>query len=690
MTDHRVAAAPVRHQRPSPDAAFHYGVAYYPEHWTAAEREQDAVRMRDAGITVVRMGEFAWDVWEPAPGRYAFALFDEVIATLARHGIRTFLGTPTAAPPRWLTQQHPDMLRQTADGQRTGHGGRQHVNPLHPIFRAASRDLVQALADHYAPNPHVIGWQIDNEFHCVGITDYSDLTAAAYQAWLRRHYRDIAHLNAAWGTHFNASWYDDFADIPLPERDRPDHYPPHPGQLLEFHRFVSDVTCERQHEQVEILRTAQPAWRLFHNGCLRHLNYWQLSGELDWLGIDLYPAFGGEGIAARDWTAMKLETARAHSGSFLVPELASGPGGSRARRLPTPAPGQMRMWTWQCIAHGADGILHFRWRTCRAGAEIHWHGVLDHDDVPRRRYTELQQTAREIQPIAPLLAGTVAVVSIGVLIDAVSDDAHEAVTQQLPAPRHQAETLLSALLARHLPAGLVHAQDAWTDLEVLFLPSFPHIDADLADRLAHFVGRGGTLLATAGTGCCTASNAALDRSPPSPLQHLFGARLEEQGLTTANEVEIELDDGARLAAPHGYEWFSLSADTATVLGTWRRSPQLPTDHLSPAATGHPALTEMPRGQGRALLLGTWLTPQSAPVLIDWLATRLQWTPLVQAPAEVTARQRANSERTLSFLINHSPRPARVDCGPSGHDPWTHQPLTWPLTLPPFGMQLIEH
>ena len=38
---------------------FLFGVAYYPEHWPESYWEQDATRMQDCGVNVVRMAEFA-------------------------------------------------------------------------------------------------------------------------------------------------------------------------------------------------------------------------------------------------------------------------------------------------------------------------------------------------------------------------------------------------------------------------------------------------------------------------------------------------------------------------------------------------------------------------------------------------------------------------------------------------------
>jgi beta-galactosidase len=125
-----------------------------------------------------------------------------------------------------------------------------------------------------------------------------------------------------------------------------------------------------------------------HNGTFGDMDYWRFAADLDFFAVDVYPGFAGPMPTSSFWAAYKNEECRAASGGYIIPEQQGGPGGQRAYLHPTPRPGQMRLWAYQGIAHGADGILHFRWRTCRFGTEIYWNGILDHDNVPRRRYEE--------------------------------------------------------------------------------------------------------------------------------------------------------------------------------------------------------------------------------------------------------------------------------------------------------------
>ncbi|MFO1448169.1 MAG: beta-galactosidase [Opitutaceae bacterium] len=676
-----------RHQRPAPFDRFLFGVSYYPEQEPRRRWKQDFARMRRSGVQVVRMGEFAWDVWEPRRGVYSFELFDAAITLAAEQGLKVLLGTPTAAPPRWLSIAHPEWLRHTADGRPVDHTGRQHIGPVHEGFRAICRELTTALAAHYASVPAVIGWQIDNELHCVGSLDFSPGARRAFQSWLTRRYRRIEVLNTRWGTAFSAQTYASFEEIPLPLVSRPDGYPPHPGHLLDFHRFSSEVTVAFAAEQSALLRNARARWLIFHNGLFAHLDYWKLSDHLDLLGVDLYPGFGGsDGVKAGAWAAFKLQQCRAHSGAYLVPELATGAAGSQRRFLETPEPGQMRLWAWQCIAHGAVGLIHFRWRTCRFGQEIYWHGILDHDSRPRRRLAEFAQESREIARVEPWLSGAVRDTRIGVLIESEQDDAHAGVLECFPAPRHQAEHLLGALLARHLPAGLIHARDSFRGLSALILPSFGHVSSALAARLEAFVQRGGLLIATARCGTRDGHNQALTRTAPGPLAALMGATVEEVGGLRTPLLSFVPTGGDPILAQPGYEL--LHPRTAASVACWTMTGVSASRQAHPAH-GAPAATLRPVGRGRALLVGAWITAENAAPIVAWLGGLAGWRPLVTAGPGIEVSRLITARGSLLFLLNHTAEPQRVTDLAPARDLLTRRSTGDAIDLPAFGVAVLS-
>ena len=328
-------SATPRHQRPTNLKKFLFGCPYYPEHWTAADRELDPQRMVAAGVNVVRMGEFAWDYMEPTPGKFRYDLFDETIERLGKVGIDTIFCTPTAAPPRWMTAGHPEYLRFDEQGRQMQHGSRQHCCTTNDAFRAESRRITAELARHFSGNTHVVGWQTDNEFHCHFSVCYCPECVKGFQDYCRKKYGTIDALNAAWGTAFWALTYNDFDQIQLPyPSGRPCF--PCPSQELDHYRFISEGVCEFQRQQVAELRKVRGDWFVMHNGMMAHIDYWKFTEDLDFLGFDIYPGFVFRVPADAADISSGLDRARSVSGGFIIPEQQSGPGGQRPYTLPMP------------------------------------------------------------------------------------------------------------------------------------------------------------------------------------------------------------------------------------------------------------------------------------------------------------------------------------------------------------------
>ena len=270
------------------------GVCYYPEHWARDIWETDAARMVAAGLTWVRIGEFAWSRLEPSEGDYRFEWLDDAIDVLGRAGLRVVLGTPTATPPRWIVDKHPDMLALDAEGRPRGFGSRRHYCFSHEGYKAEAARIVTALAERYGRNPHVAAWQTDNEYGCHATTiSYSKPARAAFQNWLRARYTgqgnagDIAALNTAWGNVFWSMEYDDFDQIELPNLTVTE---PNPAHSLAFRRFSSDQVVAFNRAQVEIIR-ARSAVPVAHNymGKITDFDHFAVGADLDIASWDAYP-----------------------------------------------------------------------------------------------------------------------------------------------------------------------------------------------------------------------------------------------------------------------------------------------------------------------------------------------------------------------------------------------------------------
>lgn len=669
------------HRRPAALNQFLFGSTYYPEHWDTQTRELDAERMAKAGFNVVRMAEFAGDLMEPREGSYDFSLFDETIERLGAKGIQTILCTPTATPPRWLSKKHPEMLRVDANGIAMQHGSRQHACHASPILRQYSRNITTAMAQHYKENPFVIGWQTDNEFLCHFSECHCESCQRDFALFLREKYEgDITRLNQAWGTAFWAQTYDQFEDIPTPRDNKPAY--PNPSHVLDYNRYLSASVTLFQHEQVEILRREQPRWWVTHNGLFRHIDYRGLfTKDLDFLGFDAYPFFHHDPETRPYRHAFNVDRARGWSGHYIVLEQQSGPGGQRPYIHDTPEPGEMRRMMYTSIAHGADSFLHFRWRTCRFGAEEYWCGILDHDNVPRRRYEEAVQEGRELKKIGPHVLGTHVHIDVAVACcDMEVNDAHATYTLGLPEHNDIAQQVHQSLAKSGYAVGLVHPSDDLSGLKMYIVPHWAYWDPAWTHNLRTFVENGGHLIVGARTATRDPNNTVVADTLPGDLRNLVGATVEEYGKQNepdSRPLHLRFGDTS-LHSKHWYE--ALKPDDGTeVLSTWEGR------HL----TGQPAISYHPLGKGAVVYVGTYLNTSSWELVAPELAKRSGLTPLwADAPETVEVVLRRDEERKLWFFMNRSDDAVTIPSTPNGTDLITDKKSGGSVTLERYGVSII--
>ncbi|MFL9964507.1 beta-galactosidase [Paraburkholderia sediminicola] len=393
------------------------GVCYYPEQWPRTMWADDAKRMVELGITHVRIAEFAWSRMEPRAGFFAWQWLDEAVDTLAAAGLKLVLGTPTASPPKWLIDAHPDVLPVRADGTRWNFGSRRHYDISNDTYRRECVRIVAAMAQRYGRHPSIVAWQTDNELGChETVPSYSAAALERFHAWLQRRYETVASLNDVWGNVFWSMEYPSFDAIGLPNLTPTDANPIH---LLDFRRFMSDEVASFHREQIEVLREHAPAADLLHNfmGFFTTFDHYRFAenNALDVAAWDSYPIARTESIAlpeeqkarfARtahpDVSAFDHDRYRAiGAGRFWVMEQQAGPV-NWAQWNPVPAKGMVRLWAYEAFAHGAELVSYFRWRQCPYAQEQMHSGL----NLPNNELSpgglEVQQAAREIANCAAL------------------------------------------------------------------------------------------------------------------------------------------------------------------------------------------------------------------------------------------------------------------------------------------------
>jgi len=387
------------------------GCCYYPEHWPETLWAEDARRMREMGLALVRIGEFAWSRIEPDPGRFAWDWLDRAIDTLASEKLAIILGTPTATPPKWLVDQMPGMVAIDDKGRARSFGSRRHYCFSHEGYRAQSRRITEAIARRYGAHPALALWQTDNEYGCHDtVLSFSDAAAARFRRWCKARYGDVDALNAAWGNVFWSMEYRSFDEIDPPHLTVTEANPAH---WLDYRRCASDAVASFNREQVEILRANSPGTPIAHNfmGYFAEFDHHDVSRDLDLAAWDSYPL----GFLEQFWFSKAdkraylrqghPDTAAFHhdlyrgcaGGRWAVMEQQPGPV-NWARFNPAPLAGMIALWTIEALAHGAEFTSFFRWRQAPFAQEQMHSGLLRPD-------SEEAEAAGEVREAAAIIAG---------------------------------------------------------------------------------------------------------------------------------------------------------------------------------------------------------------------------------------------------------------------------------------------
>jgi beta-galactosidase len=522
------------------------GICYYPEHWSEDLWDSDFARMKEYGFTYVRIAEFAWALFEPEEGSFEFSLFDRALDLAHAHGLKIIMCTPTATPPAWLTSKYPEVLNETLEGIRYEHGQRRHYNYNAPIYRELCARVVTKMGEHFKDHPSIVGWQIDNEFNCETNVFYSDADHTAFREWVKARYGTLDALNEAWGTVFWSQTYTDWSQIHLP-RPTPSGSP-NPHLALDEKRFVSDSVISFADNQASILRQICKQHWITTNGLFGHLENHELTEKtLDFISYDSYPNFGNtfpdegpDALLDRKWS-MNLSGVRDISPNFMIMEQQSGSGGWVNRMyMPTPEPGQIRLWTYQSIAHGADAVLYFRWRTATIGTEIYWHGIHDYDNRENRRAKEVQQIGRELKAVGENIAGTKVYAEIALLSDYDNDWDGELDIWHGPAQSQSNLAWFKTLQYSHRPVDSVRIrkQTILEDLLQYKLLIYTHaaiMTDHTAELLRAYVEQGGQLVIGCRTGYKDENGRCRMTPIPGPIASLCGVTVDDYSAVVATK-----------------------------------------------------------------------------------------------------------------------------------------------------------
>jgi beta-galactosidase len=674
------------------------GVDYYPDQTPENLWEEDARMIADAGFTNVRMAEFAWALMEPSEGKFEFAWLGRAVDILHRNNIAVILGTPSAAPPPWLSARYPEIFEVNAQGQKLHPGGRRFTCPTNKTYRRLSLSVATQMAQGFAQTQGVIGWQIDNEFTLSSSGRcYCEYCQAGFQDWLRTKYGDLNTLNRAWGTAFWSQIYTDFSQIPVPLLSGAD---PNPGLALDYDRYQSYANVSFQQEQLTMLRKTCPNHFVTTNnvGLVDTIDMRELYAPLDFVAFDNYPGFLEVHIHQRTNSktvapemvdtpvALSHDLGRSIKAGkpFLIMEEQTGKAG-QPTFSPQPEPGQVRLWTYQAIAHGAMGVNYFRWDTATFGAEEYWHGMLNHDRSKSPAFDEIVQTVKELTTLGAELLHSAYLAETALMYDYDCSWAFQ-IQPCHYALRYmdQVTSWYGAISPCHTGIDVVAPASDLSRYKIVFAPAPYVISEKQAESIRNFVRNGGVFVAGFRLGAKNEFSQIVRTPLPGLLRDVMGVTVADYVPLYSGNQSVKFDS-ARILAGADAEcalWADiLQPEKAQVLATYTTGSH----------TGRAAITANSFGKGKAIYLGADLTGTGLGRVLQALGAHAGVKSLLTAPGlEITMRESAqNGRKQWLFVLNHTSEPKTVDLPAEFSDALSGAPRSGKVVLKPYDVAVLR-
>jgi beta-galactosidase len=669
-----------------------YGAAYYHEYMPYDRVDKDVAMMKEAGISVVRMGESTWSLWEPQDGVFEYAWMDRVVDAMGNAGIKVIMGTPTYSIPTWMAHDHPEVLARPLGGAEVGYGMRQNMDTDNPIFRQYAERMIRNMVEHYRNNPNVIGWQIDNETSGYGASNPD--VFAGFVNHLKQKFGTTDALNKAWFLNYWGQDVNGWQNMPTRDSATSTSY------KLEWTRYAQMRVTDFLGWQADLVRQYRGANQFVthdYGGMMRlDVNEPTVAAQLDVVANNIY--HGTQDHLDGAWQAEQGDFARSlKHGNYLVTETnAQTLGWDSAGQFP-PYDGQMRLDVYTHLSSGANMVEYWHWHSIHAGQETYWKGVLSHDLEPNRAYAEVSRTAHELQKFGPELVNLQIENKVAVLYSVDSDNAinfmpfvRNGQAGWTPGKAGDSYGALVTQLHRALYNANVGADFVFpgtadfSRYKLLIVPALYIADDALLQKIADYVKSGGHVLMTFKSGFANENSAVRWVRAPGPLREAAGFSYQEFSNLEA-PLTLKGDPFKAGANNRVSEWAEfIVPEHAEALAYY--------DH--PFFGKWPAITRNKFGTGTLTYEGTWLSDSlQSDMVLDELEQAGLTGPDQQLPSPVHVKHGVTGTgKRIHYYLNYSSDPQTVSYAYAlGSDLTTGKSVATAqqLTVAPWDLAIIE-
>lgn len=618
-----------------------YGVAYYSEYMPYERLDKDILLMKDAGISIVRLGESTWSLFEPGEGRFEFAWMDRIIDGMYKAGIKVILGTPTYSIPAWLAKKYPDIFVERLDGSTSSYGIRQNFDITNPAYLLHAERIIRKMMEHYAKNPAIIGYQVDNETTSYGAANYDYFRG--FVDYMKKKYRTTDTLNKLWGLNYWGMTLNDWDEFPTRKNAT------NPSYKLEWDRYCQKIPADFLTWQAEIISEyKRPDQFITHDFMPWTTSLDQLAAcrKLDMPALNVYHssqnAVSGEDVMwADDFYRSVKKT------NHLVTETNAQTIGWDSKGQYPPFDGQGRLFVYSHIACGANMVEYWHWHSIHYGQETYWKGVLSHDLEPNRFYNEVSQVAHELQKIGPKLVNLKIKNKIAILYSRESDfgisympfkegNAYMEVLRQM----HR------AAFRQNLGVDFVFSENAdFTGYEILLVPPLYVASDALLKKISDFANNGGHVIMSVKSGFCDENSVVRYVKAPGPLRDACGFYYQE----FSNIASVPLQNDPFKVGPEknlAKSWIEfIIPETAKPLALYD----------DPFFKKYPAITENKFGKGTFIYEGCLLTDEIQSEIVGKSALEAGLISADNHPVyPIVIKYGTNDQgKTIRYFLNYS-------------------------------------
>jgi len=622
-----------------------YGGDYNPEQWDEAVWEEDMRMFRLAGIDCVTLNVFSWAALQSDEVTYHFERLDKIMELVRKNNLKVVMATSTAAHPAWMAKKYPEVLRTEFNGMKRKFGSRHNSCPNSPVYQKYSVALARKLAERYGTYDNIVTWHISNEY---GGECYCENCEKAFRVWLKEKYGSIEALNKAWNTSFWGHTFYDWDEIVVPNLQS-EHFAQDrttfQGISLDYRRFNSDSILHNYLGEYEAVKAVTPHIPVTTNlmGFYKALDYQKWAGYMDVVSWDNYP----DPTDPPALVAMRHDLMRGlkQGAPFMLMEQTPSVTNWQSYNL-LKRPGDMRLISYQAVAHGADTVMFFQMRRSIGACEKFHGAVIDHVGTENTRvFREVSQLGEELKQLGDTTLDSRTPSKVAMLVDWDNWWALEYSAGPSCDLKYMDElaNYYTALYDNNISVDIISAQDPLDDYKVVIAPVMYMTKPGADEKIRKFVSEGGTFVTTFLSGLVDEHDLVITGGYPGKLRDILGIWVEET-------------DALPSYMKNSFSWNEKSYDCGLICDIMHmENAQALASYDKDFYEGTPVLSRNEFGKGHAYYVATRAGQDFYADFLKKVLEEQGVEPVFKPCKGVEITLRRKEETNFLFFLNHNPQ-----------------------------------